>query len=360
MFRGILNLCVVYKNAMEMNFKEQPDNVGNKHNIDEALLLKYINGSASSDEKKEVENWAGKSEENNETLTQLAYIYFAQKAHERINKRDARQAFRKVEKRIKRKSVVLYVRRTAVAASFIIGVIGIASLFFPKSLITPAMITVHSNDNTHTEITLPDGTSVHLNAASSLTYPAFYTENERKVALRGEAYFKVSHQENQPFIVSVPDKRMNIKVLGTEFNINAYTQDQTVQTTLVTGSIEVKTNDMKSPVLLKPSEKAIYTPRDGKFTVEVVNPDRETDWMYNRLVFRETPMKEVLNRLTRFYNVEFDVKNQIIYNYTFTGTFEDKPLYQVLDYMKISSDIKYLITYRKDDNGTKSVVELRK
>ncbi len=88
--------------------------------------------------------------------------------------------------------------------------------------------------------------------------------------------------------------------------------------------------------------------------------DRETDWMYDRLVFRKTPMPEVISRLSRFYDVEFRVIDPVIMTYTFTGTFEDKPLFLVLDYMKISSGIANEITYYNDDNGTQSVVVLRK
>lgn len=326
----------------------------------EALLLKYITGKVCADEELAVTNWMNENEENKKIVTQLAYMYYAEKTQERINRRDPHKVFQKIKKRIYIKKTTFYLKRIAAVASFIIGIAGISVLFFQKEIMAPALVTVYSNDSSHADVTLPDGTMVHLNSRSSLTYPSFYSDDDRKVILTGEAYFKVARNVSKPFIVSIPNEDINIKVLGTEFNINAYKEDNIIQTTLISGSVELNTDGGKVQTILEPSQKAVYSSKDNQLSVKIVNTDRETDWMYNRLVFRETPMKDVLTRLSRFYNIEFDVKNQIIYNYTFTGIFEDKPLYQVLDYMKISSKIDYQITYKKDNKGTKSVVELRK
>ena len=222
------------------------------------------------------------------------------------------------------------------------------------------MITVESNDNSRTRLVLPDGTEVCLNSGSSITYPSRYTDSERNVTLSGEAYFKVTHNKEKPFIVNALNKKYKVKVLGTEFNMQAYRDDNVIQTTLIVGSVQVDIQGKNTKTVLLPSQKAIYSVQNNELAVVTANTDRETDWMYSRLVFKKTPMPEVLARLSRFYKVEFDVRNKIIDTYTFTGTFEDKPLYQVLDYMKISSQIDYNITYQKDEKGTKSVVVLRR
>lgn len=333
------------------------------HIPDEGLLIKYIIGDVTNSEKISVENWVSESEENEEVLTQLARIYYAQRTQQRLKKRDTESAFRQVESKLKKKVRLLFLRKIAVAASLIIGLFGIGSFFLQKSdlqeAFAPSMITVHSNDNSRTQLVLPDGTEVHLNSRSSLTYPSHYLGTERKVILSGEAYFKVVHNDKQPFIVSTLDKKYNVKVLGTEFNMQAYEEDEIIQTTLVSGSVQIDIPGKNSKTVLSPSQKAVYSPSANQLKVVVADIARETDWMYNRLVFRNTPMPEVLTSLARFYNIEFDIKNNIINTYTFTGTFEDKPLYQVLDYMKISSKINYTITYQKENRGTKSVVVLK-
>jgi ferric-dicitrate binding protein FerR (iron transport regulator) len=250
-------------------------------------------------------------------------------------------------------------------ASLVIGLLGIGSFLIQlmnlQALRTVPLITIHSNDNSHSQLTLPDGTEVHLNSRSTLIYPAYYSGNERRVTLQeGEAYFKVAHNEECPFIVNVADRKYNVRVLGTEFNLQAYKENQIIQTTLVEGRVQINVAGKDAKTTLQPSQKSVYSIRTNQLQVAIVNTDRETDWMHNRLVFRETSMEEVLVCLSRFYNIEFDVKNKIIYDYTFTGTFDDKPLYQILDYMKISSEINYTITYKKDENGTTSIVELRR
>lgn len=204
-------------------------------------------------------------------------------------------------------------------------------------------------------VVLPDSTRIWINAASAVTYPVRFREDLRMASMSGEAYFEVSRAANWPFVVKTPNERMMVRVLGTSFNIAAWQDSDTVQATLVSGSVELKTANASGRQLLKPSQKAIYSTRDHQLQVLTVNTDRETDWVYERLVFRETPMKEVLEKLSRFYNVSFEMKNKAIYQYTFTGTFEDKPLKRILDYMQLSSNIHYSILKK----GKKTIVELK-
>lgn len=331
---------------------------------DESLLLRYIIGEVTQEENLLVKEWSGKDTANEELLIQLARMYYAQRTQQRIKNRDTEAAFRIVNNKIKRKGRRLFLQRVGVAASLIIGILGIGSFFFQyldlRESFLPSMITVESNDNSRTRLVLPDGTEVCLNSGSSITYPSHYTDGERNVTLSGEAYFKVTHNKEKPFVVNALDKKYKVKVLGTEFNMQAYKDDNVIQTTLIAGSVQVDIQGRNTKTVLLPSQKAIYSLQNNELEVVSANTDRETDWMYSRLVFKKTPMPEVLARLSRFYKVEFDVRNKIIDTYTFTGTFEDRPLYQVLDYMKISSQIDYNITYQKDEKGTKSVVVLRR
>lgn len=204
-------------------------------------------------------------------------------------------------------------------------------------------------------VVLPDSTRIWVNAASAVTYPVRFREDLRMARMSGEAYFEVSRAANWPFVVKTVNERMTVRVLGTSFNISAWQDSDTVQATLVSGSVELRTGNASGRQLLKPSQKAIYSTRDHQLQVLTVNTDRETDWVYERLVFRQTPMKEVLEKLSRFYNVSFEMRNKAIYQYTFTGTFEDKPLKRVLDYMQLSSNIRYSILKK----GKKTIVELK-
>jgi ferric-dicitrate binding protein FerR (iron transport regulator) len=182
--------------------------------------------------------------------------------------------------------------------------------------------------------------------------------------LTGEAYFDVSHNPKQPFIVSVKDDKMRVKVLGTAFNIQAFADEETIHTTLVDGSVDLelktKSGEYRNQKLV-PSEKASYNPSNNELLIKTVDTAYETSWTTGRLMFKNTPLPEVLRKLSHYYNVQFDVRNTIINTYTFTGTFENKQLFQILSYLKISSNIDSQINQitSDDSNGVKqSTVKL--
>lgn len=191
------------------------------------------------------------------------------------------------------------------------------------------------------KVALPDSTKIWLNASSKLRF----TQNARLAEVSGEAYFEVSHSELHPFTVKPADKNVMVRVLGTTFDVS--TVNNVIQTTLVSGKVALEILG-KSPGILQPSQKATYSLQDDKLQIQTVNTDRETDWVYNRLVFKETPVSEVLTRVSQFYDVKFDVKDKKIYENIFTGTFENKPLERILEYMKMTSGINYTITNKKE------------
>lgn len=227
---------------------------------------------------------------------------------------------------------------------------------------------MEANPGMRTHIHLPDGTMAYLNSGSTLTYTIPFDVKERKVALKGEAYFKVSHNPEQPFVVSVADDKMNIKVLGTEFNVQAYNDDDLIQTTLVSGAIDLHYKNSNGKIVgrsVKPSEKVVYDSHSGNVSVKTVNTDYDTAWMQGRLVFKETPLPEVLKKMTHYYNVTFSVVDPVIQTYNFTGTFDNRQLSQVLDYLKISSGIDYDINQSNQDdsegvNRTRIILRKRK
>ena len=312
----------------------------------EYLVLKYIEGRASKDETSYIETWMKEDPANEKELLELSRIHHAQMTLLRIRKRNSHEAYAKVQGRIRRKSVKQIFSRISVAASLIIGLLGIGSFIAqhmkPEDV---SMITVYSNAGMRSQVELPDGTIVHLNANSTLKYPARYARNERKVQLSGEAYFTVSHDTKRPFVVNTPNNKLDIEVLGTEFNLQAYDNDSLFLVTLIDGSVQLNKIGKEEHVKLSPSERATYMVSTDNIQVETVNIDMETAWVEGKLIFRDTPMQEVLRQLSHFYSVKFDIMDPVIKDYVFTGTFDNKPLFQVLDYMKISSKMSYVMTY---------------
>lgn len=324
---------------------------------DELLLLRYLLEETDPKETAGVETWANKHPENKKVLSRIAQLYHAQQTQRRIVTRDAHRAFDHVQRRIRRKARIHVLKRVAVAASLLIGLLGIGALYLQRQT-PPTWVTVYAKNNLRNAFDLPDGTTVQLNSSSSLSYPVEFTGDQRPVKLVGEAYFNVAHNAKQPFVVQVADDRLAVRVLGTEFTVSAYTNDEMIETTLIAGSIELEIPESDLKKVLKPDEKATFALEQNKLTIAPADVSQATDWMYNKLVFRETSMTDVLKRLARFYDVHFVVSDELIYTYTFTGSFEDKPLHQVLEYMKVSSKIDYRIRHASDKGQTKTLVEL--
>jgi ferric-dicitrate binding protein FerR (iron transport regulator) len=276
---------------------------------------------------------------------------------ERILSRDPLHAYEKVMRRIKRKKRRLWLARGSTVILSMTAVY-LWLWFFPVKTVPPSkqqVITMETKAGMRTSFQLPDCTLVYLNSGSRLSYPAAFDKKERRLELSGEAYFKVKHDPGRPFRVDVLNKELMIKVLGTEFNIEAYCEDEIINTTLVQGSLQI-TGEMRNGTFpertLVPSEKATYFRTDGRLDVKVVDMSCDTGWMEGKVVLKNTLLSEMLRKLTHYYNnVDFIVEDPVIETYSFTGTFDEIPLLQVLDYLKISSDIDYQIALSQDNNN---------
>lgn len=365
--------------------------IEDKYNVVENdLLLKYISGRATGEERIRVDHWIQEDAENEKFVLQLAGIYYAQRTKERIQNRDAHQPFYKVQKRIRQRILRVYFRRIAISAACILLFVSISFnyLFLNKTEVETQFVTVQTNAGMRTSLHLPDGTLVYLNSASKLVYPVPFDQKERKVLLEGEGYFEVISDPEHPFIVSVAKDKMRIKALGTRFNVNAYPDEQEIYTTLVNGSVVLQFTDASKKITEKqldnhheyaynlisrnvvekerelvPQQKATCNPVTQKIGIQEVNTENEYMWKEGKLIFKDTPMPEVLSKLSNFYNVKFEVKNPLINSYPFTGTFDNKQLFQVLDYLELISriDYKVLQVTEDDSNGRKyTVVVLNK
>ena len=182
------------------------------------------------------------------------------------------------------------------------------------------------------EIALSDGTTVHLNAGSSMRYPVkFLNGKKRQVFLEGEAFFDVSEDKEHPFIVSAPG--MDVTVLGTEFNVTAYPEDTFINTVLVEGSVGLSnTNDEQSNtvVRLEPGYKAEWKISSGKAKVEQVDTEMYTSWISGRLVIKSLPFKNIIKRLERYYNVKIENSYRELDTQVYTASFNDETMEDVL------------------------------
>lgn len=190
------------------------------------------------------------------------------------------------------------------------------------------------------QIVLPDGTKVWLNAASVLTYPAIFAGKERRVDLKGEAYFEVAKQ-NIPFVVKT--LRQKVQVLGTHFNINAYTDEGKTSTTLLEGAVLVSSTGL-SPVLLKPNEQAIVS--NNSLKVIPVEVEAAVAWKNDLFLFENADLKTVMRQIGRWYDLDIEYQGEIPKS-TFNGKISRRlKLSKVLDVLKYYK-VNFILEGRK-------------
>jgi ferric-dicitrate binding protein FerR (iron transport regulator) len=325
--------------------------------MEATLLFRYLRGISTPAECHRVTQWREAHPDNEKTLLRTAEIYHARRTGERIRQRDSAAAFRRVMRRSRSRARRESLRRLALAAACIALLISIAAhgyFLSSQGRTERQLVVMQTNAGMRTRVNLPDGTVVHLNSSSKLTYPLPFDSKKRRVTLDGEGYFQVARDAKRPFIVAAENRPLEVEALGTEFNMQVYTSEPLMETTLVEGSVSFRVQNGAGTwkqIVLNPSEKAVYDMDAKKVHVSRTNPAYDTAWMNGRLMFRDTPMPEVLARLSHFYDVTFDVKDATIRDYTFTGVFERRQLSQVLDYLSISSQIKYIIQPPAEDDS---------
>ena len=188
---------------------------------------------------------------------------------------------------------------------------------------------------------LADGSFVHLNAVSSISYPRKFDGNSRMVEIIGEAYFDVMRDEERPFTIKVKDYQ--VEVLGTSFNIRAYDDEDVFSVTVETGSVKVVFQDTQKPVSLSKNQKLIFSPSDDRLKILEVNPEEELSWRKGILRFDATPMRDVEKMLERWYGVEVIVEDESVYNKSLTGIHQNENIKSVLESLTFATGTKYTI-----------------
>ena len=231
----------------------------------------------------------------------------------------------------------LWVRVASVAAILVFGLLlGSAVTYLISSTKeTSEQLVFETPRGEKSMVKLPDGSEVWLNANSRLVYNSFSSDH-RQVELKGEAFFKVAHNEKAPFVVKTNE--CDIEVLGTTFNVMAYDEFGRKEITLLTGKVNVHTESTEQ--ILKPGQALIL--ENNQIKVVEVAPAEASAWVDNKFNFRNIPLTELLKRLENWYDVDITLENQTGRDVNFTGTFKnEETIWQVLDAIKVYTPIQY-------------------
>lgn len=197
-------------------------------------------------------------------------------------------------------------------------------------------------------VTLQDGTNVWLNAGSSLHFPAAFPQNERKVTLTGEAYFEVAKDRNRPFYVAIntgADTSMNVRVLGTHFNINAYPDEQQHVVTLLEGSVNVNYGDANA--LLTPGRKAILNRESGSMNVKGGDTEAAVAWKNGYFLFDNEKVESIMRQISRWYNVEVRYQGDVSKRAIAGSLSRSKNVSEVLNMLELTGAVHFKLEERR-------------
>lgn len=194
------------------------------------------------------------------------------------------------------------------------------------------------------ELILSDGTKVHLNSGTTLKYPVkFIKGKKRQVFLTGEAYFNVTKDKTHPFVVNA--NNLNVRVLGTQFNVSSYPEDGSIKTVLVEGSVALydhnKTYNKQNVALLTPGNKAVWNKKSKQIKFKKVDTSIYTRWIKGEVVFEAVKFKNIVKKLERHYNIVIDNKNKELAEQVFTASFTVETIQEVLNSFKANYPFNY-------------------
>jgi ferric-dicitrate binding protein FerR (iron transport regulator) len=314
------------------------------YNLD--LITRYFAGEATSDEILALSSWIKSSVENQKLFEEYQNIWDKveeDKINSSINIDDEwnKIKFLLSESAGEEKDVKIVQMDTAqvfkpnyftkflrVAAIFIFFAISASVIYY--YLRNDKMATQHLvAQNNSLESRLPDGTSVTLNAGSTLEYPQKFKGSKRTVALKGEAYFDVVHNEDKPFVIEANDIR--IKDIGTSFYINTNSSDGQGEVILTSGKVAVYYKNAPDKVtILEPGEKAVFSKTEQKIVKSENDNVNYMAFKTKELIFANTPLGDVVKELNSVYHSNITLKNKKIANYTLSGNYTNLALDAIL------------------------------
>ncbi len=342
----------------------------------EHIIVRYLAGEATREELEKLEAWVDASEENRRQLDEMSDLYHAARLASGRGEQHRPPFGEKVPAgRNRRHSLVAGLWRYAAVAVIAAALGGYLSYVFPGGVASEEVL--HVPAGSVVSLTLPDSTRVWVNAESSLRWDARrFGRGGRKVFLTGEAYFDVTHKRGARFEVVTPD--VTVRVYGTRFNVKAYPEDATVETTLEEGKIELLRNthgreSAGKPIVLKPAQRAVLVKKEGRLllsdVVTVTSPQKGmpeeitvrsgnilvadsvdtevyTSWKEGRLIIRSEPLEHLAKKLERRYDVRIIFRDEEARDIRFTGVLENETLEQVLLAIQLTSPIRYTIDHK--------------
>ena len=322
--------------------------------IQDELLGRFVNGELSDEDIEKLNEWKTQSEENDLFLKEIEQIAGDCKrldVMEQINSNGALAAVkRRIDSEFKWKRILNVWQRVAAVLIIPLILFSVYQNLLPSQESEVVWNEVRTPYGLISKIMLPDSTVVELNGRSKLKYPLVFSGDERVVELDGEAFFKVKTNKKMPFIVKC--NTIEIQAVGTSFNVLKMESGE-VATSLLEGKVNLlkETSGGRHKLIsMFPGQTVKYNCIENKITQqENSGIDRYVAWREGKLIFRSEPLPNVLEQLGRRYNVDFEIEGKLDGKHVYTGTFVNKSLDKVLEFIELTTPVTFESSPEKSD-----------
>jgi ferric-dicitrate binding protein FerR (iron transport regulator) len=316
-----------------------------ERNINIQLIARYLSGELTPDEQLEFKRWLNEDPEHARLLEQYGSVWEKIGRIESVAGIDLDEEWQVLESRMaeaeklitmepgRKRSTGFTIGRIAVAAMIAV-ILTFSGIYLARKTGYRTLATMDQQE----ELVLPDGSRVSLNHFSSLKYPRRFSGDLRKIELEGEAFFEVESDPDHPFVIRT--REVDIRVLGTSFNVNAYSENESVEVIVSTGEVSVtRHGEVPKTIILKPGSKGIY-----QKTGETLEITREIDrnylaWKTRNFVFQDQTLLDVSRQLDKVYHTEIIIASDSLKEARITTTFRDLSLDAILNVLSATLDL---------------------
>jgi ferric-dicitrate binding protein FerR (iron transport regulator) len=316
--------------------------------IENILIIRYLRNELNNAESQQVVSWLEEKEANRRFLFGLKEVYMLSRWAELREKAGTADGWCELNESLDesqpsfyRKWVRLGLQYAAAAIFFLVSGFLLHGLVQKQQ---PQFNMIETSSGQQSTLVLNDGTKVILNENSKLIYPTNFNQGSRKVFLRGEAYFEVTHDAKRPFLVNVGS--YTVKDLGTKFNVETYPDDINTYTSLKEGKVQIVENGKGNKILseLQPGMQLAYNRRTGAYSVKTIDKNAIGDWFLSQIVIRHKTLKDVADLLSSKYGYSIEINNSKIEDLTYSITIKNESLEEILSNIHfITPQVQYSI-----------------
>ncbi|HOT13793.1 MAG TPA: FecR domain-containing protein [Bacteroidales bacterium] len=310
-------------------------------NVPYDLIASALEGACNAQEQNELDLWIAQSPANRAIYEEMKSLWAESQQIADNFSPDAHQALARVHQRIGagHKAKVFSLNSISWAYKIAASILIVAgALFFFVSNKKPVQLAAITDNKSNSEIVLSDNSVVKLNKNSKLTYPEYFKGKERRLRLEGEALFDVTKDKEKPFVVEVGQTK--VTVLGTYFNVRAYSLEDSIVVSLLEGKVEFAIEGKDAKVILTAGEKGLYIKSKGSLTKMEEQNTNVTSWNTGILKFEALPLANVCTTLSEHYGISICIKNASDANLRFTGTFKNQRLSEILLSIEEATNLK--------------------